>query len=169
MYKNISGTALFLFFTICSFGQDIISPDFEKRLQQLLNEETPVISVDKLYSDSINEFIILDSREIEEFLTSHIPGAIHVGYNNFSSDHLSKLDRSTPIVVYCSVGYRSEKITEKLLAQGYKEVYNLIGSIFEWANRDYPLVNLEGPVSVVHTYNKKWSRWVSNPRIRKVW
>jgi len=50
------------------------------------------------------------------------------------------------------------------------EVYNLYGSLFEWINRGYPVVDLRGDtVRRVHTYNRKWSRWVLNSSYEKVY
>jgi len=64
-------------------------------------------------------------------------------------------------VVYCSVGYRSERIGEKLLDKGFTNVYNLYGGIFDWINNDYPLVDIaDQPIQKVHGYNEDWSKWV---------
>ena len=49
--------------------------------------------------------------------------------------------KSDTIVLYCSIGYRSEKIGEKLVEMGYGHVFNLYGGIFEWVNRDLPVYN----------------------------
>ena len=64
-----------------------------------------------------------------------------------------------------------KKIGEQLQEAGFTKVFNLYGSLFEWANQDYPLENAEGTVThKVHTYNKKWSQWVDDDgKIVKVW
>ena len=83
---------------------------------------------------------------------------------------LEDIPKESNMVVYCSIGYRSEKIGEKLLRLGYKNVYNLYGSIFEWANDKYPLVGSNGKTTNrVHCYNKSWGKWVTNDEIRTVW
>ncbi|MBU0695313.1 MAG: rhodanese-like domain-containing protein, partial [Bacteroidetes bacterium] len=65
------------------------------------------------------------------------------------------------VVVYCSVGYRSEKIAEKLIHDGYKNVFNLYGGIFEWGNEGNPIYKDNGiQTTEIHTYNKKWAKWV---------
>ena len=51
--------------------------------------------------------------------------------------------KDAPIVTYCSVGYRSGKMAERLQAAGYTNVRNLEGSIFKWANEHRPLVRGE--------------------------
>jgi hypothetical protein len=65
------------------------------------------------------------------------------------------------IVLYCSLGSRSEKIAEKLISAGYKNVYNLYGGIFEWINAGQPVYKLNGvQTSEIHTYSRDWARWV---------
>ena len=104
--------------------------------------------------------IFLDARKIEEYNVSHIANSIRVGYSDFSLSKLPALNKKTPIVVYCSVGYRSEKITEKLMSAGYKNVQNLYGGIFEWANQGYPLCDSVGITLNVHAFNKDWGKWL---------
>jgi predicted sulfurtransferase len=65
------------------------------------------------------------------------------------------------VVVYCSVGYRSERVGEHLLAMGFKDVKNLYGGIFEWVNNGQAIVDRNGKfTNQVHTYNKSWSKWL---------
>ena len=66
--------------------------------------------------------------------------------------------RDAPIVTYCSVGYRSSAVAERLEEQGYTRVWNLEGSIFEWANQGLPVVRDGEEVSQVHPYNRRWGR-----------
>ncbi len=54
------------------------------------------------------------------------------------------IGEESKVVVYCSVGYRSEKIAEKLKAAGYKNVFNLYGGIFEWENQNLPVYDSNG-------------------------
>ncbi|MEZ4984799.1 MAG: rhodanese-like domain-containing protein [Saprospiraceae bacterium] len=66
--------------------------------------------------------LFLDARERKEFEVSHLPGAHFIGYDDFDLSRVEKLDKGREVIVYCSVGYRSEKITEKLLAAGFTNV-----------------------------------------------
>ena len=101
---------------------------------------------------------------------TRVSGAAYVGYKGFDAQALTKLPKDTPIVVYCSIGYRSEKVAEKLRDKGFTKVYNLYGSIFEWINRGYPVVDGSGQVvQKVHTYNKEWSQWVDGSKAQKIW
>jgi len=83
---------------------------------------------------------------------------------------VSDIDKETTLVVYCSIGYRSDKIGGQLKKAGFNRVFNLYGSIFEWVNRGYTVVDKAGhPTNRLHTYNKHWSRWVDNPKIEKIY
>jgi 3-mercaptopyruvate sulfurtransferase SseA len=65
------------------------------------------------------------------------------------------------IVVYCSLGVRSEDIAEQLKKEGYTNVYNLFGGIFEWKNSNHKVYdNKEEPTENVHAFSKKWSKWL---------
>ncbi len=152
-------------------GQDYsVNPDFEKRVNSYLSFSVPVISVEELKNNK-KDYILLDTREIEDYKVSSIPGSTHVGYRDFDIEFIrARVNYDQPIVVYCSIGYRSEKIGERLQEAGYRKVYNLYGSIFEWANRGFPLVNPDNQSTTeIHTYNRRWSRWIKNQALQKTW
>ncbi len=154
----------FLFLIFCVFAS---IPSFsQKKLAKLLKQQNtesiPYISVDSLRQIQ-NEVVLLDSREEREFKTSHLKDAICVGYDSFNlKKTVAKLpNKNTNIVVYCSLGIRSEDIAEKLKKAGYKNVLNLYGGIFEWKNNDLEVVNVnEKPTDSVHTFSKEWSKWL---------
>lgn len=101
--------------------------------------------------------LLLDARTPEEYQVSHLANAhLTPDLDAFHSDAAVSIEQ--PIVVYCSVGYRSAKLAEQLQQQGYQQVFNLEGSIFEWANRGYPLYNAMGPVVQVHPYSMAWGK-----------
>ena len=144
-------------------------PDFSKKIDALISFTVPLMSVNELLNNK-DKFIIFDAREKNEYDVSHIPDAIYLGYSDFNVSRIKNIPKEKNMVVYCSIGYRSEKIGEKLLRLGYKNVYNLYGSIFEWANEKYPLVSSNGKTTYsVHSYNKSWGKWVTNDEIRTVW
>ncbi|CAA0170925.1 Probable lipoprotein precursor [Tenacibaculum maritimum] len=157
MKKLITLLCLATSFSIC--GQK----DLSKLLKKLNNESIPYISVDSLHTIS-NNVILLDAREPKEFDTSHLPNAIPVGYNLFNIQQTIQqlpADKNAKIVVYCSLGIRSEDIAEQLKAKGYTNIFNLYGGIFEWKNKGKTIVNSKNtPTNNVHTFNKKWSKWL---------
>lgn len=136
-----------------------------KVLEKLNSESVPYITVKELQKKE--GVILLDSRERKEFNVSHIKDAINVGYNQFDNNEIIDkfANKNAIIVVYCSIGVRSERIGEKLLKMGYKNVYNLYGGIFEWKNNNGKVVNNKDiETDDVHTYNKKWSQYLKNGR-----
>lgn len=142
---------------------------FHSEVERYLSGTVPAIDAEALYRD-YSDYLILDAREFDEFEISHLPGAMFIGYKNYQSELMEDVHPSTPIVVYCSIGYRSEKIGEKLQEMGFQKVHNLYGSLFEWANRGLPLDDIKGQrTTTVHGYNRSWSKWLTNPNVTKVW
>jgi len=143
--------------------------DFDKKVNSYLSYSAPVINVAEAHAQK-NKYIFLDAREFIEYQTSHIPGARFIGYNDFKIESLKGIAKDSKIIVYCSIGYRSEKIATKLKKYGFVHVLNLYGSLFEWVNAGYEITDKSGkPTKKVHTYNKKWSQWVINPTADKIW
>ncbi|AVI51041.1 rhodanese-like domain-containing protein [Pukyongia salina] len=142
----------------------------QESLQQLLNtyntRSIPYISVEELRMLQLNdEVYILDAREFEEYEVSRIPGGLFIGFSDFSSEMITEKipDSDRTIVVYCSLGIRSEEIGEKLRKAGYSNIRNLYGGIFEWKNNGYPIVDSEGnETEKVHSFSKAWSKWLTN-------
>jgi rhodanese-related sulfurtransferase len=95
---------------------------------------------------------------VDEYAVSHLPGAQRVSPTATTFPALDTLSRDTPIVVYCSVGYRSARIASRLRAQGFRTVSNLEGSIFRWANEGRTVVRDGSPVRAVHPYDAAWGR-----------
>lgn len=138
-----------------AFSQNTI----ESTLDRFNNESVPYISVAEMKSSG--PAVILDTRELEEFEVSQIPGATWVGHDTFTIENVlvNVPDKTTPIVVYCSVGVRSENIGEKLQKAGYTDVKNLYGGIFQWKNEGNAVVDEEGnPTEKVHAFDKLWGK-----------
>ncbi len=95
---------------------------------------------------------ILDIREAEEYETSHLPNARHLLPESSDAQIqklLSGIPANRPIVVYCSVGYRSSTMARRLKALGRVNVSNLEGSIFAWAADGHRLESRDK----IHPYN----------------
>ncbi len=156
--KLLLGLSLSLL-ALASFGQ-VKSGAYRTMLQGLLSHTVPELGVQEAARDS-QSCLFLDAREPREYAVSHISGAIPVGYDHFSPENLpTNLPKDRRIVVYCSVGYRSEKVSEKLRLAGFTDVSNLYGGIFEWVNQNLPVVNQSGPTNEVHAYSHSWGIWL---------
>ncbi len=131
---------------------------YKTLLKTLYDSEFPVIYPEEI--ERTDEFQILDTREKEEFEVSHLPNATWVGYETFSLQNVRNLDKNKPVLVYCTVGARSQEIGEKLKTAGFAEVYNLYGGIIHWANEDYPLYHNTRETNRIHTYTQAWGIWL---------
>ena len=151
---------LYIFISFCSLG--FSQESLPELLNKYNNNSVPYIFVEELAIPK-NEVVILDAREPLEYKVSHLKNAICVGYDDFNlKKTIKKLsDKQQTIVVYCSLGIRSEDIGEKLKKAGYTNVYNLYGGIFEWKNKDFKVYNTENSETEnVHTFNEAWSKWL---------
>ncbi|MEL7222718.1 MAG: rhodanese-like domain-containing protein [Bacteroidota bacterium] len=128
-------------------------------LNTLLSHTVPEVSVTQASEEE--EVVFLDARELEEFEVSHIEGAHFVGYDNFEMDAVADIPKDKQVIVYCSVGYRSEKVSEQLIRAGYSNVSNMYGGIFEWKNAGHPVVDSTNVATEkVHAYNRTWGVWL---------
>jgi rhodanese-related sulfurtransferase len=138
----------------------------QKSIDELMagyNFKAPFISAKSLCKVQTTS-VVLDAREKQEYQVSRIENALHIGYKNFDLNELRDLisDKNTTLIVYCSVGVRSGKIAEKLIANGYTSVYNLYGGIFDWVNKGYPVYDdNKKTTEKVHVFSKKWSVYLS--------
>lgn len=128
-------------------------------LKRMLSHSVPEISPDQV--QRFDGWYILDTREKREFEVSAIKGAHWVGYKRFELSQTNHLNKDQPILLYCSVGYRSEKVGEQLRADGFKYVFNLYGGIFEWKNQGYPVYHGDKETDKVHGFSKMWGMWLN--------
>ncbi|MBC7571312.1 MAG: rhodanese-like domain-containing protein [Spirosoma sp.] len=135
------------------------SKAYDLMLKALYKETVPTITVPELRKTST--VVLLDTRAKAEYDVSHLPGARWVGYTDFDLSRVQDIPKNANVVVYCSVGYRSEKIGEKLQTAGYQHVHNLYGSLFEWVNQGNPVVDSSGkPTQRVHAFSRSWGIWL---------
>lgn len=106
--------------------------------------------------------LLLDTRSEKEYRVSHLQGARFVSYDHFSAEAMAAIPKDREIVVYCSVGYRSERIGEKLQDLGFTNVRNLYGGIFAWTNEGKPVYEGQKKTNRVHAYSRTWGVWLKN-------
>ena len=102
--------------------------------------------------------LIFDTREENEYAVSHLPDAQYLNPNSNFVSEIKRVEKNAPIVVYCSVGYRSSVVARKLRKLGYTNVFNLEGSIFKWANEDRIVVRNGKSIREVHPYDEHWGQ-----------
>ena len=140
-------------------GQQATSKAYDLMLNTLYKKTVPFVSISEL--KKMPDAVLLDTRAKAEYAVSHLPNAIWVGYDDFDLKRVAGIPKNANVVVYCSVGYRSERIGEKLLSAGYQHVHNLYGSLFEWVNEGNAVVDgQEKQTQRVHAYSQLWGIWL---------
>lgn len=144
-----------------SHGQKLV---WSTLLNQIRSEfpNVPQLSTDSLAAwlddDTRATPVLLDVRKKKEYEVSHLSGAIHIDPDAKDYSALADLPKDTPIVAYCSVGYRSSAMADRLIRAGFTNVVNLEGSIFTWANEGKPVFQDEEAVPAVHPYDRIWGK-----------
>ncbi|WP_420385171.1 rhodanese-like domain-containing protein [Roseivirga sp.] len=96
---------------------------------------------------------IIDARTPEEYNVSHIDGAVR-----FEESLIGNIPNDRPILIYCTLGVRSNRTAKELSDLGFKEIYDMKDGILGWANGELPVVNTENePTENIHTYNKSFA------------
>lgn len=145
--------------TACA-QQKVKNGAYNTMLKILLKHNVTEISA-LVAHQNFNDYVFLDSRERNEFEVSHIKNAIWIGYNDFDVSRIKLISKNKKIIIYCSVGARSENISNKLINNGFTSVSNMYGGIFEWVNEGFQVYNQQNkPTNRVHAYNKTWGIWL---------
>ena len=132
---------------------------YKALLSTLYDSKFPVLKPAQL--SDLSNYQVLDTREKEEFEVSHLKDAEWVGYDTFTLMNVASLDKNKPVLVYCTVGARSQNIGKKLKDAGFTQVYNLYGGLIEWVNEEKPIFQGNTQTNKVHTYSKSWGIWLT--------
>lgn len=87
---------------------------------------------------------LIDVRTPEEYAQGHLVNAMNIDWNgdDFAAQ-AAKLDKETPVFVYCRSGGRSSAAAESLRGIGFT-VYDMQGGITKWQKIGLPLENANG-------------------------
>lgn len=97
---------------------------------------------DHVCDHRLGELQVLDVRRDDEWAQGHIHTAKHI-YLPELPRRLSELDRSRPVAVYCSTGYRAGIAASLLQREGFRDVIHVPGSMIAWRAANLPLENGE--------------------------
>jgi rhodanese-related sulfurtransferase len=116
---------------------------------------------DVAWSEVPTDAVIVDVRSEAEWKISHLKQAVNLEWSGTKLTNLPMLNKDTPILVYCSVGYRSEQAGEYLLQKGYTHVYNLYGGLFKVYNENQVDLISHNNTAQIHGYNQRWGKWIT--------
>lgn len=123
----------------------------EMTTDQLLNEvraSVKSISIQdtKAFIDKKEKIILLDIRDMKEFLVDHIQGAVNmsraVGLSpRILNHHLQKIvpDKNATVIVYCQFETRSPFTVKTMKDIGYSNAVYMKGGLEAWKKAGYPL------------------------------
>jgi rhodanese-related sulfurtransferase len=110
-----------------------------------VNPGTPPLIPTVSVSDVLNDAVILDVREPDEWAAGHAPGAIHIPLGELPA-RLAELEDVGPgagavsMAVTCRGGGRSSRAVAWLTQQGY-DVANLDGGMKAWLAAGKPMLS----------------------------
>jgi thioredoxin 1 len=83
---------------------------------------------------------LVDVRTTEEYLRGHLKKAANLNFtdDNFEDLVKVKLDKASPVFVYCFSGRRSADAATFLRDLGFKEVYDMAGGFAKWTSSSKP-------------------------------
>ncbi len=117
-----------------------IGPASASHVRQLSVKEVKA-ALDKAPSLHEKGFFLVDVRSVEEHNTGAIPGTdVNIEFREIAKRHKEiGAGLGDHIVVYCQSGKRSNIAADTLTDLGYKNVYNIRGSVNAWLQAGYPL------------------------------
>ena len=113
-----------IFFMVVSF---LGCKNNDQKLVQLITfDEFETVS-------KINGVQLIDVRTPEEYSDGHILNSKNIDFldKNFEL-YIQKLDKKSPVIVYCQSGGRSAKSALKLLSNSFVKIYDLDGGFSKW-------------------------------------
>ena len=117
----------FFFFTI------IIA---QASCQSSQQQEVVIIDAEKLKELKVQDVQLIDVRTPGEYAEGRIEGALLMDFlNDDFDDKVSALDKSKPVMIYCGVGGRSKKASQRLKNLGFETVYDYSGGFRDWKSR----------------------------------
>jgi rhodanese-related sulfurtransferase len=87
------------------------------------------------HKDSV---VLVDVREDNEWVSGHIPGAVHAPLSRFVAE-IGKIPKDKKLVFYCATGMRSRTAISYAKRLGLETDGHLGGGISEWRRHDFPV------------------------------
>ena len=82
---------------------------------------------------------VVDVRPEQEWAAGHLPGAVHALPAAMHA-LAGRLDRASPVAVYCATGHRSAVAASLLLRSGVTDVWHITDGVDAWRALGHPLV-----------------------------
>jgi rhodanese-related sulfurtransferase len=68
---------------------------------------------------------VVDVRTPAEFATGHVPGALNIPHDQMAARHSEIGPPSTPVLLYCKSGRRTQLAANVLRDEGFSRIYDM--------------------------------------------
>lgn len=92
----------------------------------------------KAYQDDDNALLI-DVREYFEYKKQRIEKSVNMPSSGNPDEYADTLNKGSSLFLYCSSGFRSRRVAEKLYDKGFLKLYSLEGGINAWKKEGLPV------------------------------
>jgi rhodanese-related sulfurtransferase len=86
---------------------------------------------EQIPKDDWNKFFVIDTRDKDQFIKEHIPGAVNIEWRRTIAER-NRIPKDKPVLLYCNTGSLSAQAGFALRFAGYENVRILQGGIGEW-------------------------------------
>ena len=96
------------------------------------------IGIQTLKTEVIGKDVqLVDVRTSKEYDAGHIDDAINIDVLDDAvfTEKFQDLDKEKPIYIYCQMGGRSKKASQKLKDLGFKTIFDYSGGYGEWSGQ----------------------------------
>ncbi len=143
------GLTIAVLFTVSSCKESIPKDSFLKKIVKAERSK----DMGTIQNVSVEEFkntledqigTLVDVRTPAEYELGHLEGAINIDFNNRDfPTHISILDNTKPLLIYCQSGNRSGKSAYIMQARGFKDIYNLNKGVRAWKGHQNKLSTID--------------------------
>ncbi|MBC6411377.1 MAG: rhodanese-like domain-containing protein [Ekhidna sp.] len=99
--------------------------------------EIEIIDSSQLKKLKSKDIPVVDIRTQKEYNSGHIPEVLHIDFMSWAfMEEMEVLDKNKPVIIYCAVGGRSGLAAKRMLANGFKKIYDYSGGFNDWKNRE---------------------------------
>lgn len=96
-------------------------------------ENVQLISVEEMKDQlRLDDVQVIDVRSQTDFSEAHIIKAKNLVYDDKFAEKIANLDKSKPVIVYCTTGHTSAEAVKLLKEHGFKKIYDLEGGLEKW-------------------------------------
>jgi rhodanese-related sulfurtransferase len=108
--------------------------------------QTPAITAQDLHTQQASEapLLVIDVREVGEYKSGHVPGAINIPHKKLQQQ-LDKLLDANGVVLYCINGRRTRLAEQTLIENDIPNVFHLEGGLMGWRQAGFKVNTGWGP------------------------